>query len=62
MEKLIWEVAMVLEHTRVLRNMGTCFLLKLEGYGDEYKGWKLNPKASLLLNLGVKGGVWDELE
>ena len=25
---------MVLMHPKILRNMGTCFLLKLEGYGD----------------------------
>ena len=35
MDKLIWEMALVPEHTRVLRNMGTCFLLKIEGYVDE---------------------------
>ena len=40
----------------------TSFTLKLGGYGVEHGRWKLNPKASLPLNLGAKGGVWDELE
>ena len=40
----------------------TSFTLKLGGYRFEHGGWKLNPKASLSLNLGAKGGVWDELE
>ena len=34
MDKLGWAAAMVLEHARSLLNMDTCFLLKLEGYGD----------------------------
>ena len=33
--ELYGEVAMVLMHPKLLRNMGTCFLLKLEGYGEE---------------------------
>ena len=40
----------------------TSFTLKLGGYGVEHGEWKLSPKASLPLNLGTKGGVWDELE
>ena len=35
MYELYGEVAMVLIHPKLLRNMGTCFLLKLEGYGEE---------------------------
>ena len=32
--ELYGEAAMVLMHPKILRNMGTCLLLKLEGYGD----------------------------
>ena len=34
MDKLEWAAAMVLEHAKSLLIMDTCFLLKLEGYGD----------------------------
>ena len=32
--ELYGKAAMVLMHPKILRNMGTCFLLNLEGYGD----------------------------